>query len=98
MLAQRLCVHLIAVARARARLLGLAGADPAAPGSESQHEGGASTSDHGESIGQRGLGDQHGHRAPLGASRGDDYRNDRAAFIAAVIDNLANWDFVASQL
>ncbi|NVB41106.1 superoxide dismutase [Pseudenhygromyxa sp. WMMC2535] len=27
-----------------------------------------------------------------------DYRNDRAAFIAAVIDNLANWDFVASQL
>lgn len=27
-----------------------------------------------------------------------DYRNDRAKFIAAIMDNLVNWDFVASNL
>ncbi|MFO7563634.1 MAG: superoxide dismutase [Enhygromyxa sp.] len=27
-----------------------------------------------------------------------DYRNDRAKFIAAVMDNLVNWDFVAKNL
>lgn len=26
-----------------------------------------------------------------------DYRNDRAKFIATILDNLVNWDFVASQ-
>jgi Fe-Mn family superoxide dismutase len=27
-----------------------------------------------------------------------DYRNDRSQFIAAIMDNLVNWDFVASNL
>jgi len=27
-----------------------------------------------------------------------DYRNDRAKFIASVMDNLVNWDFVAKQM
>jgi superoxide dismutase, Fe-Mn family len=27
-----------------------------------------------------------------------DYRNDRGKFIAAILDNLVNWDFVASNL
>jgi Fe-Mn family superoxide dismutase len=27
-----------------------------------------------------------------------DYRNDRAKFIAAILDNLVNWDFAASNL
>lgn len=27
-----------------------------------------------------------------------DYRNDRAKFIAAILDNLVNWDFVAGNL
>jgi Fe-Mn family superoxide dismutase len=27
-----------------------------------------------------------------------DYRNDRAKFIATVVDQLANWDFVAANL
>jgi Fe-Mn family superoxide dismutase len=27
-----------------------------------------------------------------------DYRNDRAKFISAIMDNLVNWDFVASNL